>query len=532
MKKIIQKQNKTLKSRGGICGLIIMVFIVYVVFNLIDFILKTRLTTYLVYSVLFIGCTYFLNKIYKYFTAEREPSFKSKIANFDKLHINKTLTIENPYAGVFISGGAGSGKSKSIIEPLINDAGKHNFTGVVYDYKFPELAEYVNSAYQNSAVKTYFVNFTNINTSHRINPIAPELMKTDSYAREFAFSILANLNPAIIKATDFWSDNSLALLSSVFWYLKSSHPQYCTLPHAISLILQPNIDLLLDKLKSNSKCADMIAPILTAQMQGASNQLSGVISSLQVSLSKINTAEIYYILSDTDFSLNLNDPQNPAILTIGNDPTLATTYSPIIGLILTSISKQLNQQAKEKSIFMIDEFPTVFVPNIEQLPATGRSNKIATILACQDIAQVIDRYGKSKADTILSNLGNQFYGRTTNPETAQRVASLFGKGDKLIQTVGTSYENKILYDHRAGASDSYTYQERDIVKAQDVGQLRTGSFYTIVSEGNVRQGKTDVVVNTKFIKTSLPLIRNLDEEQLDICFENIKDQARTILLNL
>lgn len=518
-----------MKNRSGIGGKRILLLLLFGTF-ILPFVIIIITTLPYYFHIFFAICGYIIYRIFRKKTPKiKKPTKLNLLEESNKLHVNNYLTIENPYAGVFISGGAGSGKSKSIIEPLIKDAGENNYTGVVYDYKFPELAEYVNTAYKNSTVSTYFVNFTDVNKSHRINPIAPELMKNDSFAREFAFSILANLNPQIIKNTDFWTDNSLALLSSVFWYLKTTHPQYCTLPHAISLILQPDLDALLEKLKTNNKCSDMIATILTAQMQGATNQLSGVISSLQVSLSKINTSEIYYILSNNDFSLNLNDPDNPAILTIGNDPTLANTYSPIIGLILTSLSKQLNQQNKQKSIFMIDEFPTVFVPNIEQLPATGRSNKISTILACQDIAQVVDRYGKSKADTILSNLGNQFFGRTTNPETAQRVSSMFGKGDKLIQTVGTSFQDKILFDKRAGRSESYTYQERDLVKAQDVAQLQTGSFYTIVSEGDVKQGKATITIDSNFTKTSLPLIRDLQDEHLDICFENIKQEAKDIL---
>jgi type IV secretory pathway TraG/TraD family ATPase VirD4 len=518
---------REIKNNSGCRGKIILLLIVGTF--LLPFVYIIVMTAPKL-SIFIAICGYLIYRIFRKRTPKiKKPTNLSLLEESNKLHINNYLTIENPYSGIFISGGAGSGKSKSIIEPLIKDAGDNNFTGVVYDYKFPELAEYVNTAYKNSTVSKYFVNFTNVNKSHRINPIAPELMKNDSFAREFAFSILANLNPQIIKNTDFWTDNSLALLSSVFWYLKTTHPKYCTLPHAISLILQPDLDALLEKLKTNSKCSDMIATILTAQMQGAANQLSGVISSLQVSLSKISTSEIYYVLSDNDFSLNLNDPENPAILTIGNDPTLANTYSPIIGLILTSLSKQLNQQKKDKSIFMIDEFPTVFVPNIEQLPATGRSNKISTILACQDIAQVVDRYGKSKADTILSNLGNQFFGRTTNPETAQRVSSMFGKGDKLVQTVGTSFQDKILFDKRAGRSESFTYQERDLVKAQDVAQLQTGSFFTIVSEGNVKQGKATITIDSNFSKTSLPLIRDLQEEHLDICFETIKQEVRDIL---
>lgn len=329
-----------IRSRFGI-KIILFLLVAPFVIGFLSILIRLKAYVILIFLAIIV---YVIYRIFRKSTPKiKKPTSLSLVEEASKLHINNYLTIENPYSGVFISGGAGSGKSKSIIEPLIKDAGLNNFTGVIYDYKFPELAEYVNTAFTNSTVSKYFVNFTDVNKSHRINPIAPELMKNDSFAREFAFSILANLNPQIIKSTDFWTDNSLALLSSVFWYLKTTHPKHCTLPHAISLILQPDLDALLEKLKTNSKCSDMIATILTAQMQGATNQLSGVISSLQVSLSKINTSEIYYILSDNDFSLNLNDPENPSILTIGNDPTLANTYSPIIGLILTSLSKQLNQ---------------------------------------------------------------------------------------------------------------------------------------------------------------------------------------------
>lgn len=449
-----------------------------------------------------------------------------------ELELNGAVNIKNPYSGIFISGGAGSGKSKSLIEPIIYDAGIKNFTGVVYDFKYPELAKYVETAFDSTKIDKRYVNFTDMNFTDRINPIEPGLMRNDSFAREFAFSILANLNPTMISKPDFWSDNSLALLSSVFWYLKITEPQYCTLPHAMSLILQPDLEALLNMLQSNDKCSDMIATILTAHKQGAQNQLSGVISTLQVALSKINTAEIYFVTSESDFSLNLNDFLNKTILVVGNDPTLSETYSPVIGLILTSISKQLNQQDKAKSIFLIDEFPTVFIPKVEQLPATGRSNKVATILACQDIAQMVDKYGKDKSDTILSNLGNQFYGRTPNPDTAKRVSTLFGKTDKLMESSNRSTSTEIFgTDRKNTRGSSYSYQERDLVKVQDVAQLNTGSFYTILSEGHIKQGKTTIPLNNSFVKSDLPQKRHVTDEQIENVFTRVKMEAKQILSN-
>lgn len=532
--KQIQHDHQKPKSRIGIRKGILYYFLGSTAITF-GFFFLSKLPNWL-FSLIFLFAVGFgIYWIYKKIKGKTNFSVFTNKATSQKpdgtdFELNRSVKILNPYAGVFVCGGAGSGKSKSIVEPIIYDAGRKNFAGVVYDFKYPELAKYVESAYQNSPVKRYYINFSDLSTSNRVNPIAPEVMKNASFAREFAHSVLANLNPQMISKPDFWSDNSLSLLSAVFWYLRQEKPEYCTLPHAISLVLQPNIEALLKMLQTNLQCADMVAPIAMAMQTGAQNQLAGVVSSLQVSLSKINTPEIYYITSRSDFSLNLNDPMNPSILTIGNDPVLSSTYAPVIGLMLTAITKQLNQQGKQKSMVLLDEFPTVFVPNIEQLPATARSNKVATVLACQDITQIVDKYGKEKAEAILSNLGNQFYGRTTNPQTAQRVSQMFGKSDKMMKTDSKNFEHSLIGDLRNGRGESYSYQERELVKVQDVATVETGSFYTTLSEGNVRQGKTSIALNSAFIQSDLPHKGHVSDDQLTDVFNKIKIESSRILL--
>lgn len=523
------KQVEIKHDKAGGCGkpFFIIVGVLFVMFVL-PFVLKDTK----IFSIILIGAV--LWAVYELFLkallikggylAKSVIPLSSNENDF-QFSINGKTTIENPFAGIFISGGAGSGKSKSLIEPLIKEAGKKGYTGVIYDFKFPELAQYVESAYQNTDIKRYYFNFGDLSRSNRINPIAPNLMVNESYAREFAFTILANLNPSMISKPDFWSDNSTSLLSATFWYLREKYPSYCTLPHAISMILYPNVQALLMELSSVPKCADMIAPILTAFEQGADNQLAGVISSLQVSLSKINIDEVYYLMSKSDFNLELNNSDEKGILTIGNNPVLSSTYAPIIGLILASVSKQLNRQGKEKSVFMIDEFPTVYIPNVEQLPATARSNKVATILACQDITQLYDRYGKEKSETILSNLGNQFYGRTPNPATAKRVSELFGKAEK--QVVSINRETKVI-DFQKGKTIST--RETDIVKVQDVAQLQTGSFYTILSEGKVKQGLSQIPMDKNFHKEDVLAFSNATERDIKNAYNSVKRDVEDVIL--
>lgn len=443
------------------------------------------------------------------------------------LNINGITQIENPFAGVFICGGAGSGKSKSLIEPIIKESGQKEFSGIVYDFKFPELAMYVSSAYQKSKIKPYYFNFTDLSRSHKINPISPEQMPSETYAREYAYTILANLNRAMINKPDFWSDNSVAYLTAVFWYLRTKHPQYCTLPHAISIIMHPNFKAVLMELTTVPKCADLIATLLTAYEQGATNQLAGVVSSLQIALGKINIDEIYYLMKDNEVDLALNNPENPAILTIGNNPSLSDTYAPILSLIMSAVSKQLNQQNREKSIFLVDEFPTVYIPNIEQLPATARSNKVATILACQDISQLADKYGKDKSETILSNLGNQFYGRTPNPATSERISRIFGKEDKI--TSSEQYKRVLIFGHiRKGKTESL--KETNLVQSQDVSKLPTGHFYTVLSEGKEKHGLSEIPMDSKFVKKEISVIHSVTPEMVTNAYNEVKDDVNERIL--
>lgn len=469
--------------------------------------------------------------IYKRFfkkKADVAPTFTppSPEVNQSQLTINN-LQVINPYSGIFICGGAGSGKSKSIIEPIIYDCGKKGYTGVIYDFKFPELAKHVESAYKNNVnIKRYYINFTDVSTSNLFNPIAPEYMVSSFYAIEFATAIMQNLNIKSNKNADFWSESSTALLASVFWYLREEKPQWCNLPYAISFVMQSNFERLIDLLQTNDECADLIASIVTAKNSGAGNQLAGVVSSLQTPLAKINTPEIYWVMGKgNDFDLNLNSESNPSIVTIGNNPALASSIGPVIGLMLTAITKQLNQQNRLKSVVLVDEFPTVFIPNVENIPATARSNKVATILACQDVTQVVDRYGREKSDTILSNLGNQFYGRTTNPQTAKRVSEIFGKEDREMMSTSHTSAN-IFTGQNASTSRSYSTHESDVVKAQDVTGLNTGTFYCILSEGAVKMGKQKFVLNQNYTHSDLPVLRTTSRADLMENYKEIKANVR------
>jgi len=389
------------------------------------------------------------------------------------------LVVHSPQQGIWIEGGAGSGKSASLIEPLIHQAIEKGFAGVIYDFKGnpPTLAlTAYNTLYNTNTdtkVKFSMINFSLLEQSVRCNPIAPRYLKTQLHASEAADIIMKNLNKEWIKKTDFWAENAISILKATIWFLRNNHPEYCTLPHAISFVLN-DYEKFMNVLCTDNDAAIMMQPITVAHKKEAVGQIAGAISSIQLPLTKLRNKEIFWVLGKDDFDLNITNPDKPKMLTICNDPEIKDSLSPGISLILSVCMQQMNQQGKNKSIFVIDELPTVYIKKLDELPATARSNKVCTILGVQDYSQLERDYGKEEAKVILSNLGNQFVGMTNNKETADRISSVFGKIKKLKTSYSTS---------ESSLSQNNSLQEEFVIQSRDVAGQDIGHFTGKIAGG-------------------------------------------------
>ncbi len=397
------------------------------------------------------------------------------------------VNVTNPFRGTLVIGGAGSGKSYSVAEPILAQAAMKGYSGILYDFKFPTLTDFAYCQYARSEhpITFWVINFEDLSRSHRVNPLDPKYIPAPAYASEYALAILNNLMPETISKPDFWTRSAQALLTATIWYLSRYHPTCCTVPHVLNLITGGDYHALLDMLAKDYSCASMIRSILTAVENGASNQIAGMVSTLQLALARINTPEICYVLSGNEFSLDLNDPTHPKILCVGTSPTLCETFSPVISCLVTVALKQMNQQGKHHSFVLLDEGPTLYIPKLDQLPATARSNKVATVYMAQDFAQMKKQYGQNEADALIANLNNQFFGRVASLSTAEYVSRLFGKEDRLLRSEGHSDNQSKgsplglvskASSGSYGSSVSYSLQERSVIHPQALLQLEVGNF--------------------------------------------------------
>jgi len=386
------------------------------------------------------------------------------------------IKITKPTHHNLVAGSPGSGKSFSLIEPMLFQAMQQGKAGVVYDYKFPTFAKLVAASVAKD-VTPYYINFDDLTYSHRVNPIHPQVMTQMAYAKQFATTVIKNLSGPGQggEGNAFFTDSAIGYLSLLFWYLRCEHPAFCTIPHAILLAFQDTEQVVqLLEASRDSVIRTSVRPIRTALK--SSNQLAAIEGTLQQKLQTLISAKLFWVLSGDDLRLNLNNPDEKKVLVLGNNSNLDEVYSPILALLASVALKEMNQPGKAESIFMVDEFPTIYIPRFETYPATCRSNGVEVTIGIQDFSQMEERYGRNMKNAIMGTLGNQFFGMQANLESAKYVSELWGKEE--VQAISTSQSESTGGTRSGGnASESISLTERQRIKVQDVANLRQGEFY-------------------------------------------------------
>lgn len=352
------------------------------------------------------------------------------------------INLINLFRGLIVIGTPGSGKTFAIIEEIMFQLMCKLFTMVIYDFKFDTLSKItynylliIREKYKNDPVKLsklpsfYVLNFDVISKTNRANPIDPYLMKEQSDATNAATTIMLNLNKDWIKSQNFFAKSAISYVSGLTWFLKLMSEKYgkniCTLPHVI-MLSTVNLDILLDVLVDNLEVRQLLIPFKEALEREAQEQLAGQTASAQISLSQMATKEIFYVMSESDFTLDINNPNKPKILCIGNNPNRKEIYAAPIGLYLNKILQVVNQKNKRPIGVVIDELPTIFINGLDDFIATARSNKAATVLGIQSIAQMIKDYGKEVSDVIYDICANIICG-SGKGITADVISKIFGK---------------------------------------------------------------------------------------------------------
>lgn len=389
------------------------------------------------------------------------------------------INVVNPFRASMILGTPGSGKSYAVVNNYIKQAIEKSYALYIYDFKFDDLSVIAYNhliKYRHRykiPPKFYVINFDDPRKSHRCNPLAPELMTDISDAYESSYTIMLNLNKSWVqKQGDFFVESPIVLFTAIIWFLKLyENGKYCTFPHAIELLNKRYEDVF-TILTSYPELENYLSPFIDAWKGGASEQLMGQIASAKIPLSRLISPQLYWVMSGSDFTLDINNPKEPKVLCVGNNPDRISIYGAALGLYNSRIVKLINKKKQLKSCVIIDELPTIFFKGLDNLIATARSNKVAVVLGFQDFSQLKRDYGDKEAAVIMSTVGNVFSGQVVG-ETAKTLSERFGK---ILQ------KRESMSINRNDTSTSISTQLDSLIPASKISTLSQGMFVGAVTD--------------------------------------------------
>ncbi|MDM1444024.1 conjugal transfer protein MobC [Myroides odoratimimus] len=392
---------------------------------------------------------------------------------------NGWINVVNPFRATIVLGTPGSGKTYAVINSFIKQQIEKGFAMYIYDFKYDDLS---TIAYNHLLLhahkykitpKFYVINFDNPRKSHRCNPINPKFITDISDAYESAYTIMLNLNRSWIqKQGDFFVESPIILLAAIIWFLKIyKNGKHCTFPHAIELLNKPYKDVF-TILTSYDSLENYLSPFMDAWQGGAQDQLQGQIASAKIPLSRMISPSLYWVMSGDDFSLDINNPSEPKILCVGNNPDRQSIYSAALGLYNSRIVKLINKKDQLKSSVIIDELPTIYFRGLDNLIATARSNKVAVCLGFQDFSQLVRDYGDKESKVIQNTVGNIFSGQVVG-DTAKSLSERFGKILQKRQSISITRQDR---------STSFSTQLDMLIPASKISSLSQGMFVGAVSD--------------------------------------------------
>lgn len=447
------------------------------------------------------------------------------------------INIINPFRGLLVCGSPGAGKSYFVIQHIIRQHIQKGFTMLVYDFKYDDLTKIAyNTLLKNKnsytvEPKFYTINFDDLSRSHRCNPLDASTMFDITDATEASRSIMMGLNRDwITKQGDFFVESPINFLTAIIWFLKKYQGgKYLTLPHVIEL-MQVDYEKLFSVLRTEPEIEVLINPFISAYQNDAMEQLEGQVASAKIGMARLSSPQLYWVLSANDFTLDINDPENPKIVCLANNPQKQQIYGAVLSLYVTRLIKLVNQKNKLKSSLIFDEFPTIFFNDIDSLIATARSNKVATCLGIQDFSQLKKDYGADQSSVIMNITGNIISGQVTG-ETSKFLSERFGKINQVKESISIN---------RTDTSISKSSQLDFAIPQSKIAGLSSGEFVGMMADDPTNKIKLKTfhceIMNdhvqlnaTTRLYKELPKINSVTTQMVADNFRRIKSEISHIV---
>lgn len=425
--------------------------------------------------------------------------------------------------GVATFGAAGSGKTVSHFLPLLNHCVKNDFSGIWYDYKDGEMADYIYYFNKNSKVPYFTFYPSRPNLSCQINIIDPSYLKIVEDIRSRYQVLMDNLSfntSSKMAGTSFFSRASISALTAVTIRMKNHYPDYCTLPYVSSIFLTRDYDDIVDFINRDPIARVQGSTYLGSE--GGKDQLAAVTGTLNDMLTQFMTPELAFLLNGNDLDLYLNDPDYPKQLICINSPKYPL-YSSIIGTIIHAATLEMSQRGSHHSIIALDEAATFKLPNFDRLISTLRSYGVAFVMGIQDKVQTVKIYDLDTMKAILANISTKFFGKANDPDTSEWYMRFFPKIEKEQKSY--SKDDSLFKD--GGTRVNTSTADKSKYKSHEFIQLQKGEFIASNEDGTDLKAKFGVISHDKVEHRQY--VREMTNSDYEEYFLNILKESEKLI---
>ena len=368
----------------------------------------------------------------------------AKAAGVPILLNQNEMWVDNGEYHSLVIGATGSGKTQTVILPMVHSLAKARESMIITDPK-GEIYEKTSNMLRARGYQILLLNFRDPQNGNAWNPMSLPYQIYKSGNQDKAIELLDDLALNILyddsnkNADPFWEKTSADYFSGVALGLFEDAKEDEININSISLATTVGeekfggstyIKEYFNGKDPNSAAAINASSTIMAPSETKGSILSVFKQKVKLFASRENLSEM---LSYSDIDLESIGEKPTAVFIVIQDEK--KTYHSLVTILLKQIYETLISVAQKhggklpvRTNFLLDEFANMPpLKDVTTMITAARSRRVRFTMIIQNFAQLDDVYGKEEAETIRGNCGNIIYLITTELKALEEISKMCGE---------------------------------------------------------------------------------------------------------
>lgn len=366
-----------------------------------------------------------------------------EVAGIPLINNGKDIWVDNGDYHNLVIGSTGSGKTQTIVKPMVNLLAKKGESMIITDPK-GEIYEYSAEYLKEQGYKIIVLNFRDPKNGNAWNPLTLPYQYYKNGNMDKSSELLDDVGLNIIrdpnnKGEPFWENSAADYFSGLalglFMDAKEEEVNMNSINYMSSVGEERFAASTYIKeyfhLKGEASSAYIFA---SGTINAPKDTQGGITSTFRQKIRTFASREILSeMLSYSDFDMRDIGKEKTAVFMIIHDEK--TTYHSLLTIFIKQCYETLIDVAKEnggklpyRTNFILDEFANMPpLKDVDSMVSAARSRDIRFTFIIQNFAQLNDVYGKEVAEVIKGNCGNWIYLISTEMAALEEISKMCGE---------------------------------------------------------------------------------------------------------